>query len=245
MSLLALDVSAQQRVILNPNFIQRFDRATHQPIADYDTSVRPGICTESGGKNNCLRYLGDARCLPPTAPRPPADGGGCVVGWRTTDSWDGYFPPADSGDPDRALLGRTLAGPDRGVAGETFDGSMNFQNGAAELTAVNSARLYQVLCLAAGEKIQIRFSLYDPLGTGPEPSRMKFESFRIRSSTPVQKPSPRRPRLPKRTAMRQRRSGRPRKARSRSRPAANTRSDSKRCRACSITAASSRISRCT
>ncbi|HYR28283.1 MAG TPA: hypothetical protein VEU30_07430 [Thermoanaerobaculia bacterium] len=81
-SVLAVDSVAQQRAIVNPNFVQRFSRAG-LPMTDYDASVPNSFCTAPG---SCLRYLGDARCLVPSGT--PVDTQGCMAGWNTTDPYD-------------------------------------------------------------------------------------------------------------------------------------------------------------
>src|ERR1043166_2266935 len=78
----AVSADAQQRIIVHPNFIQRFSRNV-TALPDFSTSVLPHFCTAA---NSCLRYLEDARCLSPS--HTPIDSGGCMAGWITTDFYD-------------------------------------------------------------------------------------------------------------------------------------------------------------
>ena len=154
---------AQQRVIVNPTFVKRFDR-NGDGMADYDASVPNSFCSQAG---SCLRYLGDARCLTPT--NTPVDDQGCMAGWITTDPYDGNsrFPFVQNGH---------IKAPTQVGIGPDLEG-LNVPNGSAELNAENPGRLYQIVCLAGGEVIPFSYSLGDPTSTPASSSQARFGIF--------------------------------------------------------------------
>jgi len=164
--LLLLAVStgfAQQRVIVNPTFVKRFDRSG-AAMPDYSASVPNSFCSQVG---SCLRYLGDARCLTPT--KTPVDTQGCMAGWITTDPYDdnALFPAVQDGN---------IKAPTQVGIGPNLEG-LSVPNGSAELNAQNPGRLYQIVCLAGGEVIPFSYSLGDPNSTGANSSQARFGVF--------------------------------------------------------------------
>ena len=154
---------AQQRIIVNPNFVKRVDR-NGNPMSDYNIGVPNSSCSPA---NSCIRYLGDARCLTPSGT--PVDNQGCMVGWITTDPYDGNTrsPFIQNG----FIKAPTQIGLVPNVEG------LNVPNGAAELNAENAGRLYQKVCLAGGEVIPFSYSLGDPTSTLSDFSQAKFGIF--------------------------------------------------------------------
>ena len=164
---------AQQRIIVNPTFVKRFSRSIPPTVLpDYSPSVTPSVCFPSPG--GCLRYLGDARCLPPT--NTPVDTGGCMAGWITTDPYDG------NGRSGFVQNGHVKAPTQVGI-GLNVEG-LSVPNGSAELNAENPGRLYQIVCLAGGEVIPFSYSLGDPTATNAASSQAKFGIFADNTNYP-------------------------------------------------------------
>ena len=161
---------AQQRIIVNPTFVQRFQR-DGTAMADYTASVPNSFCTQPG---SCLRYLGDARCLTPT--NTPVDTQGCMAGWITTDPYDddALAPFVQDGH---------IKAPTQVGIGPNVEG-LDVPDGSAELNAHNPGRLYQIVCLAGGEVIPFSYSLGDPNSTGPGASQARFGIFVNNSNYP-------------------------------------------------------------
>ena len=158
----SLPIFAQQRVIVNPTFMQRFQR-DGTPLPDYNCSVHGSFPTASG----CVRYLGDALCRTPgrTPSNTPVDTQGCMAGWITTDPFNGFNTFVSDG---------YIKAPTQPSIG-TDVGGLNVANGSAELNAENPGRLYQIVCLAAGETIPFIYSLGNPQGAAA--SQAKFGVF--------------------------------------------------------------------
>jgi hypothetical protein len=164
------NVFAQQRVIVNPTFVKRFDR-NGNAMANYDASVPNSFCSQPG---SCLRYLGDARCLPPA--NTPVDTQGCMAGWITTDPYDGntLFPFVQDGH---------IKAPTQVGIGPNLEG-LSVPNGSAELNAENPGRIYQIVCLAGGESIPFSYSLGDPSSTVSSDSQARFGIFQNNANYP-------------------------------------------------------------
>ncbi len=166
----SLNAFAQQRIIVNPTFVKRFQRdGTAMP--DYNTSVPNSSCSPAG---SCIRYLGDARCLTPT--NTPVDNQGCMAGWISTDPYDGntrspFIQNGNIKEPTQIGLGPMVEG-------------LNVPNGAAELNAENAGRLYQIVCLAGGEVIPFSYSLGDPTSTLANSSQARFGVFMNNTTYP-------------------------------------------------------------
>jgi len=163
------DAHAQQRVILNKNFVQRVTRAG-VALPDYlGTTAQNGTsntyCTGPGGTSSCLVYIGDARCLLPT--NAPEQTRGCTVGWLTTDSFDGTQSAASNGN---------VKAPVQIARGPAVEG-VDLSNGGAELNAQNAGRLFQNVCLAPNESIPFSYTLGDPTSTNTSPSQARFGIF--------------------------------------------------------------------
>jgi uncharacterized repeat protein (TIGR01451 family) len=157
---------AQQRVIVNPTFVQRFQRPQFGggPLPNYTATVPNSFCTSAG---SCLRYLGDARCLTPTGT--PIDNQGCMVGWITTDPYDG-----NARNP--FIQNGHIKAPTQVGIGSNLEG-LNVPNGSAELNAEFPGRLFQRVCLAANEVIPFSYSLGDPNSTPSANSQARFGIF--------------------------------------------------------------------
>jgi hypothetical protein len=160
---LAVQGFAQQRVIVNPTFMQRFQR-DHTPLPDYNCSV-PSASSVSG----CFRYLGDAQCKDPGPGHTPVDDQGCMAGWSSTDPYNGNDRSPDIQDG-------YIKEPTQVGFGTNVEG-LNVPNGAAELNAENAGRLYQKVCLADGEVIPFSYSLGDPVSTFSDFSQARFGIF--------------------------------------------------------------------
>ncbi|HEX2222685.1 MAG TPA: DUF11 domain-containing protein [Thermoanaerobaculia bacterium] len=166
----ASETLAQQRIIVNPTFVQRLGRGG-EALPDYNASVPKSFCTEPG---SCFRYLGDARCLTPT--HTPVDSQGCMAGWITTDPYDD-----DALDP--FVQDGHIKAPTQVGIGPNVEG-LNVPDGSAELNAHHPGRLYQIVCLAGGEVIPFRYSLGDPTSTGTRDSQARFGIFENNTSYP-------------------------------------------------------------
>ncbi len=154
---------AQQRIIVNPTFVQRFQRDGGGALPDYSATPFPGNFCIAG---SCFRYLGDANCVKPSGI--PVDTQGCIVGWITTDPYDAYNRTD--------LQDGYISEPIQIGIGPNVEG-LYVPSGAAELNAENAGRLYQKVCLAGGEKIPFSYSLGDPVSTGANDSQARFGVF--------------------------------------------------------------------
>jgi len=164
-----IDGLAQQRIIVNPTFVKRFQRdGTTMP--DYNAAVSHSFCSQAG---SCLRYLGDARCLTPT--NAPVDTQGCMAGWITTDPFDGFFAST--------VQDGNIKAPTQVGIGPNLEG-LSVPNGSAELNAQDPGRLYQIVCLAGGEVIPFSYSLGDPNSTAANNSQARFGVFVNNSTYP-------------------------------------------------------------
>ena len=166
-ALLTQTADAQQRVILNKDFVQRVTRAG-VALPDYlGTTAQSGVngtfC--SAGDTSCLNYIGDARCLTPT--NSPEQTRGCTVGWLTTDPFDGLRASVADGN---------VKAPVQIARGPAVEG-LNLSGGGAELNAENAGRLFQNVCLAANESIPFSYVLGDPNSTGGSASQARFGIF--------------------------------------------------------------------
>jgi uncharacterized repeat protein (TIGR01451 family) len=167
---------AQQRIIVNPTFVKRFQR-DGTAMTDYNAAVPNSSCSPAG---SCIRYLGDAKCLPPT--NTPVDNQGCMAGWISTDPYDGNIRSP-------AIQNGNIKEPTQIGIGPMVEG-LNVPNGAAELNAENAGRLYQIVCLASGELIPFSYSLGDPSSTFSSSSQARFGVFVNNTTYPGTPASP-------------------------------------------------------
>ncbi|WP_175488932.1 prealbumin-like fold domain-containing protein [Lysobacter sp. cf310] len=170
----ALPVSAQQRVILNRNFIQLKNGVDGAFERDYTTSTvtfSQNFCTST---NSCLKYFNDARCVTPPDPQPTLGSQLCVIAWETTGGLvtqttppDVVVPPVGNVGPSAGVTNGNISHPiqlgiTNGLA--NLEGAL-VPTGSAELNAHVPGRIYQNICLAAGESIPFTFELADPTST--------------------------------------------------------------------------------
>lgn len=172
---------AQQRVIINQNFIE-LKNSAGTLLGSFNSQYPNMFCTPGGilttpsptGTGNCLRYVNDSRCEAPIGG--PADTDICVVGWETAS------PEIHNGAVSKGFIAHPIQ---IGITTNGLLEGVSAPAGSAELNAEVPNKIYQNICLASGESIPFSFDLADPNATRSEASQASIAIWPLNSGFPT------------------------------------------------------------